>query len=71
MEQLAFNIDDAVETSRLGRTSILDAIRAGELRAVKRGRRLLIFPQDLREWLASLPAVRPSLPAVKPSELGQ
>jgi excisionase family DNA binding protein len=57
-EAEAFSISEAGEKARLGRTSIIAAIRAGDLRAVKFGRRTLILPNDLRKWLASLPAVK-------------
>jgi excisionase family DNA binding protein len=55
----ALTVREVCEKARLGRTSIMSAIRAGDLRAVKYGRRTLILPDDLRKWLASLPAVKP------------
>ena len=58
-KQLAYNISEAGQASKTGRTAIYDAIRSGELRAVKRGRRTLILADDLRRWLESLPAVTP------------
>ena len=56
-KQLAFNISEAGQAANTGRTAIYEAIRSGELRAVKRGRRTLILADDLRRWLESLPAV--------------
>jgi excisionase family DNA binding protein len=56
----AFSVAEACEKARIGRTSIMAAIRTGELRAVKCGRRTLILPNDLRRWLATLPVVKPT-----------
>ena len=56
---LAYNVPEACEVSRTGRTELYRAIKCGELRAVKRGRRTLILADDLRRWLESLPPVTP------------
>jgi excisionase family DNA binding protein len=57
---LAYNVAEACEAARIGRTSLYEAIRAGELRAVKRAKRTLILAHDLRRWLDSLPTVTPN-----------
>lgn len=37
--------------SRTGKTALYKAINTGELRAMKRGRRPLVLPADLKEWI--------------------
>jgi excisionase family DNA binding protein len=59
MTQLAFTVREACEAARIGRTNLYEAIRSGELRAVKRGKRTLVLAEDLRRFLESLPAVTP------------
>jgi excisionase family DNA binding protein len=59
---LAYSVRDASVIACTGRSSVYEAIRAGELRAVKRGRRTLILDEDLRRWLQNLPRM-----TVKPS----
>ena len=56
---LALKITEACAACRCGRTTIYEAIRRGELRALKRGRSTLILDTDLRRWLESLPAINP------------
>ena len=59
---LAYSIAEACSAARAGRTALYEAIRAGELRAVKRGRRTLVLADDLRDWLDNLPTVKPMPP---------
>jgi excisionase family DNA binding protein len=57
---MALRINEACAASRCGRTTIYEAIKRGELRAVKRGRTTLIIEGDLRRWLEKLPALNPN-----------
>jgi excisionase family DNA binding protein len=59
MNQLAYSILEACEAARIGRTNLYEAIRSGDLRAVKRGKRTLILAVDLRRWIESLPPINP------------
>ena len=66
MTPIALTIAEVCAASRIGRTRIYEAIRAGELRARKHGRRTLVLIDDLRRWLESLPDVNPKGPQTRP-----
>jgi excisionase family DNA binding protein len=55
---LAYSIAEACTVTRTGKTALYQAIKTGELRAVKRGRRTLVLPADLKEWIEKLPAIQ-------------
>jgi hypothetical protein len=52
---LAYSIPDAVAASGLGRTRLYSAIKAGDLRTKKFGRRTIILVDDLKSFLEALP----------------
>ena len=55
MAKLAYTIPEAVEAGAGGRTKIYEAIKAGELKARKRGKRTIILADDLIAYLEALP----------------
>ena len=57
---LAYTVAEACTVTRTGKTALYEAIKTGELRAVKRGRRTLVLPADLKKWIEKLPTRAPA-----------
>lgn len=57
-EKLAYTLKEASAALGIGKTTLYEAIAAGQLRAVKLGNRTLIMAEALREWMATWPAVK-------------
>ena len=52
---ITVTIPDAVKLSGLSRTTIYEALKTGDLKAVKAGRRTLIRFAELEQYVISLP----------------
>jgi excisionase family DNA binding protein len=61
-DKIAYTIDEAVVASGLGRTTIYELIKQGELPRVKVGSRTLIRRQDLEAMLERKLTSRPPEP---------
>jgi excisionase family DNA binding protein len=53
--RLAYTMREAAHVAAVGRTTLYQAIRSGELRALKKGARTILLDRDLPRWLESLP----------------
>jgi hypothetical protein len=62
-DKLAFHIDEATEAGAGSRSEVYEALRRGDLKAKKRGRRTIILREDLAAYLASLPDYQPQTEA--------
>jgi Helix-turn-helix domain len=65
--KLGYSIDEAVDASGSSRTEIYEAIKGGQLKARKRGRRTIILDDDLRDYLRRLPQLTDATKAETPS----
>ncbi len=54
--KLGLSIDESCQVAGIGRTKIYEAIGSGKLIAKKAGRRTIILPKHLEDYLESLPA---------------
>ncbi len=59
---IAYTIAEACSLSRTGKTVLYQAMKQGQLKAVKRGRRTLILAEDLEKWVQSFPPFQSDCP---------
>jgi excisionase family DNA binding protein len=55
VEKIAYRIFEVCKVSSVGRTTIYAAIKSGDLKIRKIGRRTIITADDLKTWLNSRP----------------
>jgi len=54
-QRFSLSPEEASALTGIGLTSVREAISGGSLKAKKHGRRVVILPNDIKEWLHSLP----------------
>jgi excisionase family DNA binding protein len=54
LTKLAYSVNETLILLSIGRTSLYAAIKRGDLRVAKLGRRTLIYATDLEHFLAKL-----------------
>jgi len=55
-EQLLYSVEDAIEATQLGRTTLFSVMASGEIQSVKIGRRRMIPADALRDYVRGLVA---------------
>ena len=55
-EPLAYTVAEAVKAAAVSRTELYRAAGRGDITLRKRGKRSIILADELKRWLASLPA---------------
>lgn len=58
LKPISLSIQQAVDTTGIGRTTLYEAIKSGALRVRKCGSRTLIRYEDLKLFVDSLPSTR-------------
>jgi excisionase family DNA binding protein len=54
-ERISYSALQVAEITGLSRSRVYELVAAGEFRAVRAGGRILIDPESVRAWFASLP----------------
>jgi excisionase family DNA binding protein len=62
--RMALSIPESCKLSGIGRSKLYQAIQTGALRARKLGKKTLILPEDLQQWLVDLPSYEPKRPQI-------
>jgi hypothetical protein len=58
MPKQAFSLDELVELGHGSRSYLYGEIAEKRLRAVKRGKRIVVLASDLQAWIACLPEAK-------------
>jgi excisionase family DNA binding protein len=60
---IVYSVAEACAIARMGRASFYKAINTGKLKAIKHGRRTLVFTAELQRWLSELPEMEANVNA--------
>lgn len=57
MNKISYSIPEAAKLTSLGRSTLYEAVKGGQLKARKFGKRTVILEADLMDFLKSLPSL--------------
>jgi hypothetical protein len=68
---VAFTVDEFCQRNDMSRTTFYALLKAGELKAKKRGSRTIVLASDELSWLSSLPDYQSTIGQERAGDAGQ